>query len=110
MFYFQTEIDLDEEVEEAEEVGVEAAEEVEIGEVVSIKKEIKLTEEKRIKLEANINDKFELDPRIHPTHVESAKLKSICSILNIDCQTFAIKGQSVCNLTFFISKKIYRLS
>ena len=80
-------------MEEAEEVGVEAAEEIEVAEVVLPKKEIKFSDEKRSKLEIPNEEKFELDSRNHPIHVESAKLKSICSILNIDSQTFALKGQ-----------------
>ncbi len=110
--------DDDETVEEAEEVGVDVAEElVELEPVPPIRKEIRFLDEAHLErkrsvdksslsVEDNVDkngveEKNDTEPESSKrrlstktsVHVESARLRSICSILNIDAETFAIKGK-----------------
>jgi hypothetical protein len=94
---------VDSEVEEAEEVGVEAAEE--LAEAVSTDKRDRPAPEKRsslssLRCQPRISDQpvsVQADRADQPVsgpsvHVEGAKFKNLCNLLNIDDKTFGIHG------------------
>ena len=104
-------MDADDDVEEAEEVGVDVAQE--IAEAVPVTKENRASLEKRPSLtdpkcsrkdsvSENLKPVPELEPRTEPGadvrnafRVEGAKFKNLCSILNIDSEAFGLNGKAV---------------